>query len=66
MKDTTGELSMTAIVLIGAIALAGIVTFLMPTIQRYINNAWKGIAETCPTGYKYCNGKCIVESATCS
>lgn len=40
MKDTTGELSMTVIVLIGAIALAGIVTFLMPTIKEYINSTW--------------------------
>ena len=59
MKDTTGELSMTVIVLIGAIALAGIVTFLMPTIKEYINSTWHemnqcGMGETWDATQKKC------------
>ena len=41
MKEATGELSMTVIVIIGAIAIVGIVSFLIPKIRQYVNDAWK-------------------------
>lgn len=40
MKEATGELSMTVIVIIGAIAIVGILSFLMPKIKDYINETW--------------------------
>ena len=40
MKESTGEFSMTAIVLIGAIAIAGIVAFLVPNIRNYVRDTW--------------------------
>ena len=46
MKEATGELSMTVIVIIGAIAIVGIVSFLMPSIRSYINTQWSEISKT--------------------
>ena len=40
MKEASGEFSMTVIVLIGAIAIAGIVAFLIPNIRQYIQDNW--------------------------
>ena len=40
MKEASGEFSMTVIVLIGAIAIAGIVAFLIPNIRNYIGDTW--------------------------
>lgn len=57
MKEATGELSMTVIVIIGAIAIVGIVTFLIPKIRDYVNDAWTDISEACPEGESYVKGK---------
>jgi len=40
MKEATGELSMTTITIIAVIAIAGIVTFLVPLVRDYIANTW--------------------------
>ena len=41
MKEATGELSMTVIVIIAVIAILGILTyFLLPQMRDYISNTW--------------------------
>jgi len=54
MKEATGELSMTVIVIIGAIAIVGIVAWLRPRITNYVEGAWEDIQ--CPDTNK--DGKC--------
>lgn len=44
MKEATGELSMTVITIIAIVAIAGIVTFLMPFIRNYVNNSWNNLS----------------------
>ena len=46
MKEATGELSMTVIVIVGAIAIVGIVTWLTPRIGNYVSDKWTEISET--------------------
>lgn len=47
MKEATGELSMTVIVIIAVIAILGILSyFLLPTMKDYISNTWGGWTET--------------------
>ena len=46
MKEATGELSMTVIVIIGAIAVMAIVSFLVPEIKDYVKDKWQGIDNT--------------------
>lgn len=46
MKEATGELSMTVIVIIGAIAIVGILTWLGPKIGDFVENKWSGITDT--------------------
>lgn len=43
MKEATGELSMTTITIIAVIAIAGIVTFLVPLVRDYIEDTWSGL-----------------------
>ena len=45
MKEASGELSMTVIVIIGAIGLAGIVTWLVPEIKDMIMEKWDQAIE---------------------
>lgn len=49
MKEATGELSMTVIVIIAVIAILGILTyFLLPQMRTYISDTWgsmSGAAE---------------------
>ena len=41
MKEATGELSMTVIVIIAVIAILAILTvFLLPQMRNYISNTW--------------------------
>ena len=40
MKESSGELSMTVIVIIGAIAIVGLLTWLTPMIKTYIEGQW--------------------------
>ena len=63
MKEATGELSMTVIVIIGAIAIVSILSFLGPKITEYIEGKWteiQGTTVNCPSGKKYnkSTGKC--------
>lgn len=46
MKEATGELSMTVITIIAIVAIAGIITFLVPMIKDYINNSWNNLSHT--------------------
>ena len=44
MKEATGELSMTVIVIIAVIAILGILsTFLLPSMKNYISATWKNM-----------------------
>ena len=41
MKEATGELSMTVVVIVAVIAIMSILTvFLMPSMKNYIGKAW--------------------------
>ena len=41
MKDATGELSMTVVVIIAVIAILGILSyFLLPRMRNYISDTW--------------------------
>ena len=44
MKEATGELSMTVVVIIAVIALVVIVQWLMPKVSTYINTTWNNIS----------------------
>lgn len=57
MKEATGELSMTVIVIVGAIAIVGVVTWLTPRIKNYVEQSW-GHVVTCPNGATPVNGYC--------
>lgn len=46
MKEATGELSMTVITIIAIVAIAGIITFLVPFIRNYINDSWNNLSTT--------------------
>ena len=46
MKEATGELSMTVIVIIAVIAILGILTyFLLPQMRSYISNTWGSMSD---------------------
>ena len=46
MKEATGELSMTVIVIIAVIAILTILSgFLLPRMKEYIGNTWNGMSE---------------------
>lgn len=46
MKDATGELSMTVVVIIAVIAILGILTyFLLPRMRNYISDTWGSMSE---------------------
>lgn len=57
MKEATGELSMTVIVIVGAIAIVAIVSWLTPRIKNYVEMSW-GEVVTCPDGKTYEDGYC--------
>ena len=57
MKEATGELSMTVIVIVGAIVIVGIVSWLSPRIKNYVEMSW-GEVVTCPNGQKPVDGYC--------
>ena len=40
MKEASGEVSMTLIVIVAAAAILGIFTLLKPKIEGFINNKW--------------------------
>ncbi len=46
MKEATGELSMTVIVIIAVIAILGILSvFLLPSMRNYIQNTWNDMSN---------------------
>ena len=45
MKETSGEFSMTVVVIIGAIILVGILSTLMPAMSDFIQEKWKDMTE---------------------
>ena len=46
MKDATGELSMTVVVIIAVIAILAILTvFLLPSMRNYIGNSWNNMDQ---------------------
>lgn len=46
MKEATGELSMTVVVIIAVIAILGILSyFLLPNMRNYISNTWGDMAS---------------------
>lgn len=47
MKDATGELSMTVVVIIAVIAIVAILNvFLIPRMKEYIGDAWGDMTES--------------------
>lgn len=46
MKDATGELSMTVVVIIAVIAILGILSyFLLPAMRNYISDTWGSMSN---------------------
>ncbi|MEE3343648.1 MAG: hypothetical protein VZS44_06125 [Bacilli bacterium] len=46
MKDATGELSMTIVVIIAVIAIVGILSvFLIPSMRNYIKHSWEDMTN---------------------
>ena len=61
MKEATGEVSMTVIVIVAVAVIGGILAALWPRITTFINNSWGGNANNyCPTGQTWNEktGKC--------
>ena len=51
MKEATGEVSMTVIVIVAVAVIGGILAAMWPKITTWINNSFGGGANaTCPTG----------------
>lgn len=44
MKESTGELSMVVVTILAIILIAGVVRFLVPKAQEYIEKQWGNIA----------------------
>ena len=45
MKETSGEFSMTVVVIVGAIIIVGLLTMLAPTMSDFIENKWKDMVN---------------------
>ncbi len=43
MKESTGELSMVVVTLLAIALIAGVVRFLVPMAQQYINQQWSNL-----------------------
>ena len=51
MKEATGEVSMTVIVIVAVAVIGGILAAMWPTIRGWIQNSFGGGANaTCPAG----------------
>lgn len=60
MKEATGEVSMTVIVIVAVAVIGGILALLWPQIQKTILNAFSGNADnTCPTGQTWNGSSCV-------
>ena len=48
MKDATGELGMTVVVILAIIAVIGILSWLAPRMQEYVETKWGQMENTDP------------------
>ena len=46
MKESTGELSMVVVTILAIALIAGVVRFLVPLAQEYVENQWGQITDT--------------------
>ena len=59
MKEATGEVSMTVIVIVAVAVIGGILALMWPKITGTINNAFGGNADNvCPSGQTWDGSKC--------
>lgn len=45
MKETSGEFSMTVVVIVGAILIVGLLTILAPNMSDFIEEKWKSMVN---------------------
>lgn len=45
MKETSGEFSMTVVVIIGAILIVGVLNLLVPQMSNFIQDKWKNMVN---------------------
>lgn len=45
MKETSGEFSMTVVVIIGAILIVGVLTLLVPQMSNFIQDKWQSMVN---------------------
>lgn len=45
MKETSGEFSMTVVVIIGAILVVSILVMLVPNMSNFINDKWQDMVD---------------------
>ena len=45
MKETSGEFSMTVVVIIGAIILVGILSTLVPVMSKFVQEKWEDMTN---------------------
>lgn len=43
MKESSGELSMTVVVIVAAVILIGILTMLLPNMSNFISDKWRNM-----------------------
>ena len=46
MKESTGELSMVVVTILAIALIAGVVRFLVPLAQNYIENQWGDLTKS--------------------
>ncbi len=46
MKEATGELSMVVVTILAIALIAGVVGFLVPLAQNYVQDKWENITTT--------------------
>ena len=55
MKETSGEFSMTVVVIIGAIILVGLLSTLMPSMSKLIKEKWDTMIGTAESNNQQSN-----------
>lgn len=61
MKETSGEFSMTVVVIIGAIILVGLLSTLMPSMSNLIKNKWESMIGTAEKNNQQSNNNPLEE-----
>lgn len=46
MKESSGELSMTVVVIVAAVILIAILRMLLPNMSNFISEKWKGMTNS--------------------